>query len=36
MRTEKVQEGRPMSAEEDWMWMVGEDPAFYLTAAERT
>ncbi len=36
MRTVEGQQGRPMSAEEEWLWMVGEDPAFYLTAAVRT
>ncbi len=38
--TVDVTDGRPAAAEdrsgEDWLWMVGEDPAFYLEEQERS
>ena len=36
--TVDVTEGRPAAAEdrtsEDWLWMVSEDPAFYLRESD--
>ncbi len=39
-RAVDVTDGRPVAAEdrtgEDWLWMVGEDPAFYLEEPDRS